>query len=123
MYEGFKFFFIFQFYGRDDEFEKILKKLKKNGKDVKTISLQNKKQSKEIVPLKIILDCDTDVRATNFHGTTKTGRPYITPQLVFVRATGKHRTLDISFPFNQLEQIIESLTTIRNENDEYFDDV
>ena len=90
---------------------------------MKTISLQNKKQSKEIVPLKIILDCDTDVRTTNFLGTTKTGRPYITPQLVFMRATGKQRTLDISFPFNQLEQIIESLTTIRNENDEYFDDV
>ena len=36
---------------------------------------------------------------------------------------GKQRTINISFPFNQLEQIIESLTTIRNENDEYFDDV
>lgn len=88
---------------------------------MKTVSLPNKKQSKEIVPIKIILDCDTYVRATSFHVTTKTGKPYITPQLVFVRATGKQRILIISFPINQLEQILESLTTIRNENDEYFD--
>ena len=123
MYEWFKFFFIFQFYGRDDDFEKILKKLKKNGNDVKTISLQSKKTSKEIIPLKIILDCDSEVRATNFYGTTKTGRSYLTPQLVFIRQTGKQRSVDISFPISQLQQIIDSLQAIRNENDEYFDDV
>ena len=90
---------------------------------MKTISLQSKKTSKEIIPLKIILDCDSEVRATNFYGTTKTGRSYVTPQLVFIRQTGKQRSVDISFPISQLQQIIDSLQAIRNENDEYFDDV
>ena len=89
--------------------------------DVKTINMfrQTKKQIK---PLKIILDSDSEVRATNFHGTSKGGRTYMTPQLVFIRATGKEKSVDISFPIEQLKTIIEAWTTIQNENDEYFDE-
>ena len=83
----------------------------------------NSETSKEITPLKIILECDSEIRATNFHGTTKTGRTYITPQVVFVRATGRQRSVDISFPIHQLQQIIDSLTKIRNENDAYFEEM
>ena len=89
--------------------------------DVKIINMfrQTKKQIK---PLKIILDSDSEVRATNFHGTSKGGRTYMTPQLVFIRATGKEKSVDISFPTEQLKTIIEALATIQNENDEYFDE-
>ena len=89
--------------------------------DVKIINMfrQTKKQIK---PLKIILDSDSEVRATNFHGTSKGGRTYMTPQLVLIRATGKEKSVDISFPIEQLKTIIEALTTIQNENDEYFDE-
>ena len=89
--------------------------------DVKIINMfrQTKKQIK---PLKIILDSDSEVRATNFHGTSKGGRTYMTPQLVFIRATGKEKSVDISFPIEQLKTIIEALATIQNENDEYFDE-
>ena len=100
-----------------------MKKIKRSGSDVKTISMLNSKTSKEITPLKIILDCDSEIRATNFHGTTKTGRTYITPQFVFVRATGRQRSVDISFPIHQLQQLIDSLTKIRNENDAYFEEM
>ena len=116
-------FYIFQFYGKDGDFEKLMKKIKRSGSDVKTISMLNSKTSKEITPLKIILDCDSEIRATNFHGTTKTGRTYITPQVVFVRATGRQRSVDISFPIHQLQQLIDSLTKIRNENDAYFEEM
>ena len=101
----------------------MMKKIKRSGSDIKTISIVNSKTSNEITPLKIILDCDSEIRATNFHGTTKTGRTYITPQVVFVRATGRQRSVDISFPIHQLQQIIDSLTKIRNENDDYFEDI
>ena len=90
--------------------------------DVKTINLIQQ-TSKQIKPLKIILDSDTEVRATNFHGTSRGGRTYISPQLVFVRATGKGKSVDISFQIHQLKTIIESLTTIQNENEEYFDEL
>ena len=83
----------------------------------------NCKMSKEITPLNIILDCDSEIRATNFHGTTKTGRTYITPQIVFVRATGRQRSVDMSFPIHQLQQLIDSLTKIRNENDAYLEEM
>ena len=76
--------------------------------DVKTINLIQQ-TSKQIKPLKIILDSDTEVRATNFHGTSRGGRTYISPQLVFVRATGKGKSVDISFQIHQLRTIIESL--------------
>ena len=98
-----------------------MKKIKRSGSDVKTISMLNSKTSKEITPLKIILDCDSEIRATNFHGTTKTGRTYITPQVVFVRATGGQRSVDMTFPIHQRQQLIDSLTKIRNENDAYFE--
>ena len=100
-----------------------MKKIKRSGSDVKTISMLNSKTSKEITPLKIILDCDSEIGATNFHGTTKTGRTYITPQVVFVRATGRQRSVDISFPIHQLQQLIDSLTKIRNENDASFEEM
>ena len=103
--------------------KKLIKLIKRSGSDVKTISMLNSKTSKEITPLKIILDCDSEIRATNFHGTTKTGRTYITPQVVFVRATGRQRSVDISFPIHQLQQLIDSLTKIRNENDDNFEDM
>ena len=77
-----------------------MKNIKRSESNVKTISMLNSKTSKEITPLKIILDCDSEIRATNFHGTTKTGRTYITPQIVVVRATGRQRSVDISFPIN-----------------------
>ena len=101
----------------------MMKKIKSNGNDVKTISMPNSKSSKEIIPLKIILDADSEIRSTNFYGTTKTGRPYITPQLVFCRATGKEKSIDISFPLHQIQPIIDSLTTIKTENSDYFEDL
>ena len=52
-------------------------------------------------------DDDSEIRATNFHGTTKTGRTYISPQIVLVRATGKQRNIETSFPIHQLQQIID----------------
>lgn len=64
-------------------------KVKGSGDDVKTINMLNSKMSKQLTPLKIILDNDSEIRATNFHGTTKTGRTYISPQIVFVRETGR----------------------------------
>ena len=100
-----------------------MKKIKRSGRYVKTISIVNSETSKEITPLKIILDCNSEIRATNFPGTTKTGRTYITPPVVFARATGRQRSVDISFPIHQLQQIIDSLTKIRSENDDYFKDI
>ena len=97
-------------------------KVKGSGDDVKTINMLNSKMSKQLTPLKIILDNDSEIRATNFHGTTKTGRTYISPQIVFVRATGRQKSIDISFPIHQLQPIIYSLVRIKNENDEYFDE-
>ena len=89
-----------------------MKKIKRSGSDVKTISMLNSKTSKEITPLKIILDCDSEIRATNFHGTTKTGRTYISPQIVFVRATGRQRSVNISLPIHHFQQLIDLLTKI-----------
>ena len=111
-----------KFYGKDEDFEKMLEKINTSEEDVKIINMKSSKMSKEIVPLQILLDADSEIRATNFHGTTKTGKTYMTPQVVFVRATGRQRSIDISFPMNQLQQIIESLTTIKNENEDYFDE-
>merc|ERR1712074_537136 len=96
-------------------------KIKGSGDDVKTINMLNLKMSKQITPLKILLDDDSEIRATNFHGTTKTGRTYIFPQIVFVRATGRQRSIDISFSIHQPQQITDGLQRIKNENDEYFD--
>ena len=98
-------------------------KIKGSGDDVKTINMLNSKMSKQITPLKILLDDDSEIRATNFHGTTKTGRTYISPQIVFIRAPGRQRSIDISFQIHQLQQIIDGLQRIKNENDEYFDEL
>ena len=73
--------------------------------------------------LKILIDNESEVRATNFHGTSKNGRTYISPQVIFVRATAKEKYLEISFPFLQLQTIIDALLKIKNENEEYFDDL
>ena len=86
----------------------MLDKVKGSRDDVKTINMLNSKMSKQITPLKILLDDDSEIRATNFHGTTKTGRTYISPQIVFVRATGRQRSIDISFPIHQLQPILDS---------------
>ena len=112
-----------KFYGKDEDFEKMLEKINTSEEDVKIINMKSSKMSKEIVPLQILLDADSEIRATNFHGTTKTGKTYMTPQVVFVRATGRQRSIDISVPMNQLQQIIESLTTITNQNQVYFDEL
>ena len=53
----------------------------------------------------------------------KNGRTYISPQVIFVRATAKEKCLEISFPFLQLQTIIDALLKIKNENEEYFDDL
>ena len=83
--------------------------------------MKNKENEKEIIPIKIELDTDTEIRACNFYGTTKTWKKYITPQLVFVRAVGCHKSIDISFNIKQLGQILESLSRIRSENEDYFE--
>ena len=83
--------------------------------------MKNKENEKEIIPIKIELDTDTEIRACNFYGTTKTGKKYITPQLVFVRAVGCNKSIDISFNIKQLGQILESLARIRSENEDYFE--
>ena len=116
-------YFLLKFFGKDQDFQKMMEKIKSSGDNVKTINLTNSKMSKQIVPLKILLDADTVIRATNFHGTTKTGKTYMAPQVVFVRSTGRQRSIDISFSMNQLPEIIESLTTIKHENDDNFDEL
>ena len=98
-------------------------KIKGSGGDLKPINMLNSQMSKQITPLKILLDDDSEIRATNFHGTTKTGRTYISPQIVFIRATGRQRSIDISFPIHQLQQIIDGLQRIKIDNDEYFDEL
>ena len=92
------------------------------GDEVKTINM-SKQSTKQINPLKILIDNESEVRATNFHGTSKNGRTYISPQVIFVRATAKEKYLEISFPFLQLQTIIDALLKIKNENEEYFADL
>ena len=99
-----------------------MNKIKGSQDDVKTINMFNAKMSKQITPPKIQLGDDSEIHATNMHRTTKTGKTYISPQIVFVRAIGRQRSIDISFPIHQLQQIIDGLQRIKNENDEYFDE-
>ena len=42
--------------------------------------------------------------------------------IVFVRATGRQRSIVISFPIHQIHQIIDALIQ-KNENDQYFDEL
>ena len=93
-----------------------------SGDEVKTINI-SKQITKQINPLKILIDNESEVRATNFHGTSKNGGNYISPQVIFVRATAKEKYLEISFAFLHLQTIIEALIKIKNENEEYFDDL
>lgn len=60
--------------------------------------------------------------AANFYGTSKTGNSYISPQLVFMKATGKQKCVAISVSFNQIVQIIVALIKIREENNPYFNE-
>ena len=98
-----------------------MNKIKGYGDDVITIDMLNSKMSKQITPLKTLLDDDSEICATNFHGATKTGRTFISPQ--FGRATGRQRRINISFWISQLQRIIDSLQRIKNENDKYFDEL
>ena len=100
-----------------------MNKIKGSQDDIKTIDMLNSKMSMQITPLKILLDDDSEIRTINFLGQTKTGRTYISPQIVFVRATGRQRSIDISFPVHQIQQIIDALVRIKNENDQYFDEL
>merc|ERR1712148_34096 len=111
------------FYGKDHDYKKMMNKIKGSQDDVKTINMLNLKMSKQITPLKILLNDDSEIRATNFHGQTKTGRTYISPQIVFVRATDRQRSIDISFPIPHIHPIIGALIQIKNENDQYFDEL
>ena len=97
-------------------------KIKGSGDDAKTINMLNSKTSKQITPLKVFSNGYSEIRATNFHGTTKTGRSYISPQILFVRETGRQRrSRDISVPIHQIQLIIDGLQRIKNETDQYFD--
>ena len=91
------------------------------GDYVKTINMLISEMSKQITLLKTLLGDDSEISATNFHGAMKTVRTYITPQIAFVRATGRHRSIDISFLIHHLQPIRDLLVKTKNENDEYFD--
>ena len=52
-----------------------------SGDEVKTINM-SKQSTKQINPLKILIDNESEVRATNFHGTSKNSRTYISPQVI-----------------------------------------
>ena len=101
----------------------MMDKIKGSQDDVKTINMLNSKMSKQITPLKILLDDDSEIRATNSHGQNKTGRTYISPQFVVVRATGRQRSIDIGFPIQQIHHITNTLIRIKNENDQCFDEL
>ena len=83
--------------------------------------MKNKEIEREIIPIKIEIDTDTEIRACNFHGTSKTVKIYIPPQLVFVRAVGCQKSIDISFNIKHMPNIIESLSRILSENEDYFE--
>ena len=83
--------------------------------------MKNKEIEREIIPIKIEIDTDTEIRAYNFHGASKIGKKYITPQLVFVRAVGCQKSIDISFNIQKIPNIVESLSRIRSENEDYFE--
>ena len=101
----------------------MIYKIKGSGDDVKTINMLNSKMSRQITPLQILLGDDSEISATNFHGTTKTGRTHISPQIVFWNATGRERSIGIRFPIHQLQHITDSLQRIKNENEQYFDEL
>ena len=64
------------------------------------------------------------LRATNLPwNNEKLEEPIYLLKLYLFRATGRQRSIDISFPIHQLIQIIDGLQRIKNENDEYFDEL
>ena len=101
----------------------MMKTIPNDGRDVKTISRLDNMHGKEIIPMKIILEADREIRATNFHGTSKAGKSYKTPQIIFMKHIGKQKCVDISFPFHMITDILSSLTEIRDENRDYFDNI
>ena len=103
--------------------QKIVDKTKGSGDDVKTNNMLNSKMSKQITPLNILLNDDSEISATNFHGTTKPGRSCIFSQIVFIKVTGGQKSIDISFPIHQPQPIIDSSANIRNKNDECVDEL
>ena len=76
-------------------------KIQESAGKVKTINRLYFKVSKQITSLKMLLDDESGIHATNFNGTIKTGMTYISPQIVFVRATGRQRIIDISVSMHQ----------------------
>ena len=62
-----------------------------SGDEVKTINMSNQ-STKQINPLEILIDNKSDVRATDSHGTSKNGRTYISPQVVFIRVTANEKS-------------------------------
>ena len=111
----------FQYFGKDEECNKIMKTISDDAREVKTLSMLDNTREKEIIPMKIILDTEREIRATNFHGTSRAGKSYIVPQIVFMKYIGKQNFVDVSFPFHQIPDILTSLTKINDENKEYFD--
>ena len=49
----------------------MMKTIPDDGRDVKTISRLDNIHGKEIIPMKIILESEREIRATNFSGTSK----------------------------------------------------
>ena len=58
-----------------------MEKIKDSGDKVKPINMLHPKMSKQITPLKILLDDDLDIRTTTFPGTTNQEGPTFLPKL------------------------------------------
>merc|ERR1712163_17824 len=97
----------YQCYVKDEEYKRLIKM--SSGDEVKTINM-SKQSTKQINPLKILIDNESEVRATDFRGTSKNGRTYISPQVIFVRANTTEKYLEISFQFLQLQTTIDALS-------------
>ena len=53
----------------------------------------------------------------------KSRKNYIFPQIVFLTVTGMQRSINTGFQKHQLQPIIDSSVRIKNEYDNYFDEV
>ena len=79
------------YFGKEDDFKKKKEKCKNN---IKTISLIEERDQKEITPMKILVSEEEEIRATNFCGISKpTNKPYIIPQIVFLKNLPKGKVL------------------------------
>ena len=113
-------YFIFVVFWKRRWFQKKKEKCKNN---IKTISLIEERNQKEILPMKILVSEEEEIRATNFCGINKvTNKSYIIPQIVFLKNLPKGKSIDISMNFNKIEKIITSLQTIKSQNNDYFED-